>query len=149
MERKVFKLKQIGVIHSPFKNLNEIPCQGYKSKEKGEIEIFEEYQEGLEDIEGFSHLIILYIFHKTQGYQPKVKPFLDTKTYGLFATRHFNRPNPIGISVVQLLERKKNILKIGQVDVLDGTPLIDIKPYVPRFDQRENVRFGWLEERLK
>ncbi len=149
MERKVFKLKQIGVIHSPFKNLGEIPCQGYKSKEEGKIEVFEEYQEGLEDIEGFSHLIILYIFHRAEGYQPKVKPFLDTKTRGLFATRHFNRPNPIGISVFQLLGRENNILQIGQVDVLDGTPLLDIKPYIPKFDQRENVRFGWLEEKLK
>jgi tRNA-Thr(GGU) m(6)t(6)A37 methyltransferase TsaA len=149
LEKRIFEVKQIGVIYSPFKNLDEIPCQGYKSKGVGEIMVFEEYQEGLEDIEGFSHLILLYIFHRAEGYQPKVKPFLDEKPRGLFATRHYNRPNPIGISIVQLLEKKRNILKIKQVDVLDGTPLLDIKPYVPRFDQRKNVRSGWLENKLK
>jgi len=143
------EIKPIGIIHSPFKRKEDIPCQGYRSEKTGEIEIFDEFSEGLKDIEGFSHLIILYFFHESEGYSPLVKTFLDEKPHGIFACRHYNRPNPIGISIVKLLERKGNKLKIGQIDLLDGTPLIDIKPYVPKFDKRENVKIGWLKDKLK
>ena len=144
-----FELRQIGIIHSPYNTKEEIPIQAYRSDELGEIEIFKEYENGLKDIEGFSHIIIVYIFHKSEEYSLQVSPYLDTDLRGLFATRHPNRPNPIGISTVRLLSRKGNILKIKGMDVLDGTPLIDIKPYVPRFDDRGEVRYGWLEEKLR
>jgi len=142
-------IKPIGVIHTPYKTTKEIPCQGYRSKEIGEIEVFEEYAEGLTDIEGFSHLILLYLFHKTDHYTLLVKPFLDDRLHGLFATRTPKRINPVGLSVLKLLERKGNVLKITEIDMLDGTPLIDIKPYVPQFDEREDVSIGWLEDKLK
>ena len=142
-------LEPIGTIYSPLKKKEEIPCQGYRSNEVGTINVFKKYEEALTDIEGFSHIWILYWFHDTKGFQPLVKPFLDNKKRGLFATRHFNRPNPIGISVVEILERKGNILKVKPIDVLDKTPLLDIKPYVPKFDQREDVRVGWLTKQLK
>ncbi len=143
------ELKPIGIIHSPYKTKEEVPIQAYLSDKVGEVEVFKKYEDGLKDIEGFSHIIIIYSFHKSKGYSLHVKPFLDDVSRGLFATRGPNRPNPIGISVVRLLERKGNILKIKGMDVLDGTPLIDIKPFVPRFDDREGVRFGWLEEKLR
>jgi tRNA-Thr(GGU) m(6)t(6)A37 methyltransferase TsaA len=139
------EFKQIGTIYSSFKRKEEIPCQGYRTDKIGTIRIFKEYEKALEDIEGFSHIYLIYYFHKHTGFKPLIKPFLDDKKHGLFATRYFNRPNPIGISVVELLERNKNILKVKPIDVLDKTPLLDIKPYVPMFDQRKNVRVGWLE----
>jgi len=143
-----FELKPIGIIHTPYKDKKEIPCQGYKSDEVGEVEIFAEFEEALKDIEGFSHIYLTYWFHETTGYEPLVKTFLDDKKHGLFATRHYNRPNPIGISVVELVERAGNILRVRQIDVLDGTPLLDIKPYVPQFDQRTDVKVGWLKSKL-
>ena len=137
--------RPIGIIHSPYKTKEETPCQGYRSHEEGEVEVFEEFEEGLADLDGFSHIILLYLFHKSDSYSLKVKPFLDDSLRGLFATRHPRRPNPIGLSVVKLLSRRKNILRIAETDILDGTPLLDIKPYVPQFDQREKVKVGWLE----
>jgi len=154
------KLKPIGIIHTPYKKDGDVPYQAYKSEDVGEIEVFKEYEEGLKDIEGFSHLIILYEFHKSIKRSVKkehylnsfgllVKPYLDDTPHGLFATRSPNRPNPIGLTIVKLLKREGNTLKVKYVDMLDGTPLLDIKPYVPRFDQpRKNVRFGWLEKKL-
>ena len=139
------EFKQIGIIHSPFKTKEEIPCQGYKTRKIGKVEVFKEYEKALTDIEGFSYIYLIYHFHKNTGFKALVKPFLDNKKHGLFATRHFNRPNPIGISVVELLEREKNILKVKQIDVLDKTPLLDIKPYVHLFDQRKNIKIGWLK----
>lgn len=158
-------LNPIGIIHSPYKRTEDIPCQGYRSAKIGEIEVYEEYAEGLKDIDGFSHIIILYYFHKAKGYLTPIhrgqiqrakqasyllhaNPFLDNKPKSIFAIRSPHRPNHIGLSVVKLLERKDNILKVGDIDVLDGTPLLDIKPYVPEFDSRENVKFGWLEGKL-
>jgi tRNA-Thr(GGU) m(6)t(6)A37 methyltransferase TsaA len=143
------ELTPIGIIHSPFKTNEDIPIQAYRSEDVGEIEIFKEYEKGLSDIEGFSHIIIVYIFHKSQGYSLHVRPFLDPNPRGLFATRHPNRPNPIGLSIVRLLAREGNILKVEGMDVIDGTPIVDIKPYVPRFDERKDVRYGWLEDKLE
>jgi len=143
------EIKPIGIIHSPYKNLEDIPCQSYKIEKIGEIEVFKEYEEGLKDIEGFSHIIMVYYFHLSKDYSLNVKPFLDKKLHGVFATRHPRRPNRIGISLVKLLERKGNILKIKGVDVIDGTPLLDIKPYVLEFDVRDNVKIGWLEDKLR
>ena len=143
-----FELKSIGIIHTPYKNKKEIPCQGYKSDKVGEVEIFSEFEEALKDIEYFSHIYLIYYFHKATGYEPLIKPFLDDQKHGVFATRYFNRPNPIGFSIVKLIERKRNILKVRQVDMLDETPLLDVKPYVPQFDQRINVKIGWLKDKI-
>ncbi len=145
------KLKPIGIIHTPYKKPRDAPYQAYRSNEVGEIEVFKKYEEGLKDIEGFSHLIILYEFHKSINLDSPgllVKPYLDDAPRGLFATRSPNRPNPIGLTVVELLERKGNILKVRGIDMLDGTPLLDIKPYVPTFDRKNNVKIGWLEGKV-
>lgn len=150
------EIEPIGVIHTPYKKDGEAPHQTYKSEDVGEIEVFEEYEEGLKDIEGFSHLIVLYGFHKSIKRSVKkdyyleslgllVKPYLDDTPRGLFATRSPNRLNPIGLSVVELLKREGNLLTVKGVDMLDGTPLLDIKPYVPEFDQPDEVKVGWLE----
>jgi tRNA-Thr(GGU) m(6)t(6)A37 methyltransferase TsaA len=135
----------IGVIHLSFTTLDKVPTQPCYSNQIGEVELFKEYEEGLKDLEGFSHIVILYLFHKSKGYSLTVKPFLDSDEHGLFATRHPNRPNAIGMSVVRLVERKGRVLRVKGIDVIDGTPLIDIKPYVPSFDHRADARIGWLE----
>jgi tRNA-Thr(GGU) m(6)t(6)A37 methyltransferase TsaA len=142
------RLKPIGVIHSPYKTKREMPIQTYASKEIAEIEVFEEYVDGLKDIEGFSYIMLLYWFHKSKRYSLHVKLFLNENLHGIFACRHPNRPNPIGISVVKLLERRRNILLVEGIDTLDGTPLIDVKPYVPKFDERKGAKAGWLERKL-
>lgn len=142
-------IEPIGIIHTPFRTREKtVPIQSRFSKEIGEVEVFKEYEDGLKDIEGFSHIILLYIFHKSEGYSLHAKPFLDSELRGVFATRSPRRPNPIGMSTVILIERKGNILKVKGVDMLDETPLLDIKPYVPRFDERTEVSFGWLEDKL-
>jgi len=141
-------LKQIGIIHSPFKFREGMPIQPFQSRERGEVDIFTEYTQGLKDIDGFSHLILIYWFHKADQYTLTRKPFLEIKEHGIFAIRHPSRPNPIGISTVKLLERNGSILKVDNIDVLDGTPLLDIKPYVPKFDARKDARIGWLTGKL-
>lgn len=143
-----FEIKAIGIIHTPYKDKKEIPCQGYKSDKVGEVEVFSEFEEALKDIEGFSHIYLIYYFHETTGFKPFTKTFLDEQKHGVFATRHYNRPNPIGISVVEFIKREESVLKVRQVDMLDKTPLLDIKPYVPQFDQRMNVKIGWLEDKI-
>lgn len=142
-------MQPIGVIHSPFKGKGQTPIQASRSQATGAVEIDSKFLDGLQDLEGFSHIFLLYAFHCSSGYSLRVKPFLDHKEHGLFATRYPCRPNPIGISLVRLLSRKENILTIEGVDVLDNTPLLDIKPYVPDFDVRTDVRIGWYETRSK
>ena len=142
-----FIMHPIGVIHSPFTDKSKTPIQPSRSTAKGTIEIFSDFAKGLADVEGFSHIILLYIFHCSSGYELQVKPFLDNQLRGLFATRHPCRPNPIGISIVRLLNCQNNILEIEGVDVLDNTPLLDIKPYVPDFDVKTEVRTGWYQVR--
>ena len=115
---------------------------------EGKIEIFPEYEAGLKDLEGFSHIILLYHFHLVREPRLLVKPYMDDETHGIFATRAPARPNPLGISVVRLIKIEKNILYIKDVDIVDGTPLLDIKPYVGEFDIREIERFGWLEKHV-
>ena len=136
--------RPIGIIHTPYAAKEDTPIQGcFSPGNCGEIELYPEYAEGLENIEGFSHLILLYHFHKAEGFQLKTKPFLDKEKKGIFSIRYFARPNPIGLSVVKLLQVNGNHLEIGEVDMLDGTPLLDIKPYVPQFDIKEHVKDGW------
>jgi tRNA-Thr(GGU) m(6)t(6)A37 methyltransferase TsaA len=114
---------------------------------KGSVEVDAVYAAGLKDIEFFSHIILIYVFHKSEGFQLQVKPFLDDAVHGVFSTRAPRRPNPLGISVVKLLGRDGNLLMVKGVDMLDGTPLIDIKPYVPEFDVFQVSSAGWLEKK--
>ena len=139
------KYKPIGIIHSPFKGVEGTPIQPTGAEGiKGTVEVFAEYHAGLKDIDGFSHIILTYHFHLSKGYSMVVKPFLDEETHGLFATRSPARPNPIGVSIVRLLEIKGLTLHIEGIDIVDNTPLLDIKPYVPDFDRRAGERIGWL-----
>ena len=141
------KYKPIGIIHSPFKEPKGTPIQPAGAKGiNGTVEIFPEYAEGLKDIEGFSHIILLYHFHLSKRSTLVVKPYMDNETHGVFAMRGPSRPNSIGISIVQLVKVEGNTLHIQDVDIVDGTPLLDIKPYVPEFDIREAPRIGWLEK---
>jgi len=141
--------RPIGVIHSPFKSKEGVPIQpAFAKGVEGYIEVFPEYVEGLKDLEGFSHIILIYHLHLSKGYNLLVKPFLDNVLRGVFATRAPRRPNPIGFSVVRLREIEGSILRILDVDIIDGTPLLDIKPYVPEFDCHSDAKAGWLEKRV-
>jgi formylmethanofuran dehydrogenase subunit E len=138
------ELNPIGVIHSSYKNRRECPPQG--REEICEIEISGQYGEGLKDIDGFSHLILLYWLHSAKDYSLLVKTPWDSKPHGVFATRSPNRPNALGFSIVELIGREGNVLKVKGLDALEGTPLIDIKPYLPEIDAKANVRVGWVKE---
>jgi tRNA-Thr(GGU) m(6)t(6)A37 methyltransferase TsaA len=142
--------RPIGVIHSPFTTPEGTPIQPAAARGvRGHIELLPEYVAGLKDLEGFSHIILLYHFHLSGEYNLTVKPFLDEEMRGLFATRAPVRPNPIGLSTVRLLGIQGNRLLIQDVDILDGTPLLDIKPYVRDFDPQEDVKEGWFQKNLK
>lgn len=137
----------IGVVHSPFKVLSDMPIQPVGDHcESGIVEIFDEFTEGLKDIDGFSHIMLIYYFHRVEERALRVIPFLDKQQRGIFATRAPVRPNPIGLSVVRLVERTGSKLKVDDLDILDGTPLLDIKPYIPEFDHRPEAAIGWLED---
>lgn len=137
----------IGVIKTPFNELKGMPIQPAGACDiEGTIVILPEYEQGLTDIEGFSHIILIYHFHQSSGYDLLVTPFLDTEKRGLFSTRAPRRPNPIGLSIVELLGREANKLFVKGIDVLNNTPLLDIKPYVPGFDVKEVTATGWLEK---
>lgn len=139
--------KPIGVIHSEFKKKGGMPVQPTgASKIKGSVEIFSEYALGLRDLEGFSHIHLIYHFHLSKGYSLFTKPFMDDEKHGIFAIRAPRRPNAIGLSVVKLISVKKNVLEIENIDIMDGTPLLDIKPYIPAFVEAENVRIGWFSK---
>ncbi len=139
----------IGIIHSPFKEETGTPIQASRSQAVGTVEVDRAFEDGLQDIEGFSHLVLFYTFDRLHGYALRVKPFLDDKEHGVFATRYPARPNSLGFSIVRLLGVRGNVLTVEGLDILDGTPLLDIKPYMPEFDQREDVRCGWYETRSK
>lgn len=136
----------IGIIHSPFTKPEGMPIQPAGAAGiRGTAELWPEYMQGLKDLAGFSHIILLYHFHQSAGCRLQVTPFMDTKPHGVFATRAPRRPNAIGLSIVKLLQVEAATLHIENVDVLDGTPLLDLKPYVPDFDKQSEVRVGWLE----
>lgn len=142
-------IKPIGIIHTPFESKGDAPIQPWFSRgARGTVELEKEYAEGLSDLEGFSHIYLIYYFHLSEGYDLKVIPFMDDAKRGLFATRAPRRPNQIGLSVVKLISIKENIIEIGDADMLDGTPLLDIKPYVPAFTNPEGVTIGWLEGKI-
>jgi len=140
-------LTSIGVIHSPFTDPAEAPIQSSRSTIVGSVEVLPQFAAGLRDLEEFSYIFLLYLIECPQGYDLNVKPFLDDQKHGIFATRYPCRPNSIGLSVVHLLRVEGNRLDIEGVDMLDNTPLLDIKPYVPEFDIRENVQIGWYGRR--
>ena len=139
-EKRSLELKPIGIIHSPYRSRSQAPRQGCGRKEICQVEVFKEFEEGLKDIEGFSHIILIYWFHKSRGYSLTVTPSWDTKPHGLFTTRSPDRPCSLGLSVVELVAREKNILKVRGLDAIDGTPLLDIKPYFPSIDEETNVK---------
>lgn len=143
------KYSPIGIIHSPFKQPKGTPIQPTSAKNiDGTVELFSEYVDGLKDLEGFSHIILIFHFHLSKEAPLRMKPYMDTKAHGVFATRGPSRPNSIGISIVRLIRIEENILHIQDVDIVDGTPLLDIKPYVPEFDIREVEKIGWLEKNV-
>ena len=143
------KYKPIGFIHTPFKEPKGVPIQPVAGKDiEGKVEILPDYVEGLKDLEGFSHIILIYHLHLSKKASLLVKPYMDEKLRGVFATRAPSRPNPIGLSIVRLVKIKGNMIYIKDVDIVDGTPLLDIKPYVPEFDLREVNRIGWLEKNI-
>ena len=139
----------IGVVHSPFADIENVPIQPPAAEGvRGTVEVFAEFADGLKDLDGFSHIVLLYHFHRVRQVRLTVVPFMDTNARGLFATRAPSRPNPIGLSVVRLLSVEGNVLHVENVDIVDGTPLLDIKPFVPEFDQRTVERIGWLEKKV-
>ena len=140
-------LTSIGVIHSPFTDPAQAPIQASRSTAVGSVEVFPQFAAGLRDLDEFSHIFLLYLIECTQGYNLMVKPFLDDQEHGIFATRYPCRPNSMGLSIVHLLRVEGNRLDIEGIDMLDGTILLDIKPYVPEFDIRENVKIGWYDRR--
>ncbi len=141
--------KPIGIIHTPFKEPKGTPIQPTASiSEEGSVEVKKEFADGLKGLSGFSHIILIYYFHLSKQTGLIVKPYMDTEGHGVFATRAPTRPNKIGISIVQLTRIEGNILYILNPDIIDGTPLLDIKPYVPDFDIRKVEKTGWLEKNV-
>jgi len=144
------KIKPIGVIRTPFAEKEGMPIQPAGAAGiQGTVEVYEPFRAGLKDLDGFSHVTLLYVFHRSSEYALEVVPFMDTVPRGLFSTRAPKRPNPIGLSTVRLVRVEEGILRVENVDMLDGTPLLDIKPYVPEFDRQGEIRTGWLEQARK
>lgn len=145
-ERNDIVFRPIGVVRSPHTDPSRTPIQPRYAKDtEGRIEIYPEYEEGLTDVEGFSHIVVLFHLHRARSARLMVIPFMDTTLRGVFATRSPSRPNPIGMSVVRLLRREGRVLHIADVDMLDGTPVIDIKPHIARFGADDPVSSGWQE----
>lgn len=141
-------IEAIGVVHTIYKELSDMPIQPMGAADTvAKIELLPEYVDGLKDIEGFSHLTLIYHLHKVKGYELEVVPFMDNEAHGIFACRSPKRPNALGLSTVKLLSVEGNVLTISGADILNETPLLDIKPFFPRYDNRtENVRAGWLDK---
>jgi tRNA-Thr(GGU) m(6)t(6)A37 methyltransferase TsaA len=141
------KYDPIGIIHSPYHEIEGMPIQPCAATGvRGTVEIKREYAGGLKDIDGFSHIILIYHLHVSKGFSLEVIPFLDDQPKGVFATRAPKRPNPIGLSIVKLIKAEDNILHIENVDILDNTPLLDIKPYVSQFDVQDQAEMGWYSK---
>jgi len=149
MDHKNISFKPIGVLHTEFNEKANVPIQPIFSKSKGTVELFPEFVQGLKDLEGFSHIILIYYFHESKGFDLEVKPFLDDKKRGVFATRSPKRPNQIGMSIVELEKIKENILYIKGADIIDKTPLLDIKPYIKDFDLVKESKQGWIDGKVK
>jgi tRNA-Thr(GGU) m(6)t(6)A37 methyltransferase TsaA len=141
----IMEIEPIGIIHSPFRTKEECPIQPlYSADTFGRIEVFEQYVDGLKDIEAFSHIFLLYQFDRAGAVQMIRPTFLDDESHGVFSTRHPCRPNGIGLSIVKVINRINNSIEVEGIDVLDQTPLIDIKPYIRRFDCFEHASEGWI-----
>lgn len=148
--KEEIKLKPIGMIHTPYKEPKGMVIQGkFEEGITGTIKLFKTYQDGLKNLEGFSHIILLYYFNQSKEERLVGAPFLEDEQHGIFAIRSPHRPNHIGISIVKLEKVEENIITFSEVDVLDGTPLLDIKPYVSYFDSRGNVKNGWVDKHFK
>jgi len=143
-------VKPIGIIRTPYKEPKGIPIQGkFEKGVTGKAELFPPYAEGLKDIEGFSHIILIYYFNRSKKEELTGKPFLEDEKHGIFAIRSPHRPNHIGFSIVKLENVEDGVVTFSEVDMLDKTPLLDIKPYVSHFDSRKNVKNGWLDKHFK
>ena len=142
----MFTMRPIGVVRSPYTETGQIPkgC-GARHDAEGTLEIRPEFEEGLTDIEGFSHLFVIWVFDRAEGYELIGKPPTDDRPHGVFATRSPRRPNPVGLTVVRLLGREGARLRVAGVDMLDGTPILDIKPYLSNV-AAEELKRGWLAE---
>ena len=136
--------KPIGIIHSPYKTGDKVPHQVRFSNDPAEIEVYPEYEEGLQDIEGFSHILVTWVLHQSKGYSLITDTPHDTVKHGVFATRSPNRPNPLAVSVTELVSRKGRILSVKGIDAIDGSPVLDIKPYITNIDDVSGVRLGWF-----
>jgi tRNA (adenine37-N6)-methyltransferase len=148
--KKAIQIKPIGIIHTPYKEPKGIPIQGkFEKGVTGSIRLFPEYKAGLKDIEGFSHLILIYHFNRSKEERVTGKPFLEDFEHGIFAIRSPHRPNHIGFSIVKIKKVKGRTITFSEVDILDGTPLLDIKPYVKHFDSRSTVKNGWIDKHFK
>ena len=146
MEKEI-KIKSIGIIRTPYKEPQGMPIQGkFDKKVKGKADLFPKYTKGLKDIKGFSHVILIYYFDRANEEILIGKPFLEDEVHGIFAIRSPMRPNHIGFSVVRVEKVEDNGIIFSEVDILDNTPLLDIKPYVSHFDSRENVKNGWIDK---
>lgn len=142
--------KPIGIIYTPFKKPKGTPIQPDAARGiEGTIKVFPEYQKGLKDLDQFSHIILIYHFHLSKRYSLEVVPFMDDSPHGLFSTRAPSRPNPIGLSVVSLTKIEGNKLYVKNIDIINGTPLLDIKPFVPEFDSPRAKKMGWLKKNVK
>lgn len=140
----------IGICRSPWKSQESTPIQPAAAKDTaGTLEIYEQYRGGLADLDGFSHIIVLFHLHKSAPYRLKVVPYLDTEERGVFSTRAPSRPNSIGLSTVRIISVEGNIIHITGVDMLDGSPVLDIKPYIPKLDSIKTEKTGWLSRREK
>ncbi|MCU0250515.1 MAG: tRNA (N6-threonylcarbamoyladenosine(37)-N6)-methyltransferase TrmO [Vicinamibacterales bacterium] len=141
-----FGVRAIGHVRSPFVEASGTPIQPvYSSGAEGEVVVDERYAGALDDLEGFERLWLIYWMDRAAAFRPRVVPYRDTQSRGLFATRSPSRPNPIGLSVVRLVRRDGHVLHVADVDILDDTPLLDIKPYVPEFDAHPHSKAGWLD----
>jgi tRNA-Thr(GGU) m(6)t(6)A37 methyltransferase TsaA len=139
-------MKPIGIIHSPFSSLANMPIQPKGAPDEiGTIELDEQYSKGLADLEGFSHIYLLYEFHMATRTSLTVTPFMDNQVRGVFATRSPLRPNHIGLSIVRLEKVEKNVVTVRGIDILNGTPLLDIKPYIAAFDAVQHSNPGWMK----
>lgn len=139
------ELRPIGIIHSPYKSTEEVRERMKSGDDISEVEVFEEFEQGLQDVEGFSHIVVIFWFDRLQGYRLLVKPPGEESLRGVFATRSPLRPCPLGLTVVEIVSREGNTIKVKGLDAVDGTPLLDIKPYIPPAYEQGAIRIGWLE----
>lgn len=148
--KKPITIKPIGIISTPYKEPKGIPIQGkFEKGVVGTIRLFPEYQAGLKDIKGFSHVILIYHFNRSKEENLIGRPFLEDTKHGIFAIRSPHRPNHLGFSIVKLESVKGATITFSEVDILDGTPIFDIKPYVKHFDSRDKVKNGWIDKHFK